>query len=60
MQREEEAAKREAAKEYAVKKGIYEEEAEEKAETLSGISDRPNAKGRAYDPNRYASNNTEE
>ena len=60
MQREEEAAKREAAKEYAMKKGIYEEDEEEQAETLSGISDRPNAKGRAYDPNRYASNNTEE
>ena len=60
QQREEEAAKREAAKEYAVKKGIYEEEAEEKTETLSGIADRPYAKGRAYDPNRYASHNTEE
>ena len=60
MQREEEAAKREAAKEYAMKKGIYEEDEEEKADTLSGIADRPNAKGRAYDPNRYASNNTEE
>ena len=60
QQREEEAAKREAAKEYAVKKGIYEEEAEEKTETLSGIADRPYAKGRAFDPNRYASHNTEE
>ena len=60
QQREEEAAKREAAKEYAVKKGIYEEEAEEKTETLSGIADRPYAKGRAYDSNRYASHNTEE
>ena len=60
QQREEEAAKREAAKEYALKKGIYEEVTEEKAETLSGIADRPYAKGRAYDPNRYASHNTEE
>ena len=56
----EEAAKAAAAKEYAVKKGVAEEEtvSEEKT-TLSGISDRPYCKGRAYDPNRYR-NNTEE
>ena len=55
-----EAAKAAAAKEYAVKKGIVEEAAapEEKT-TLSGVSDRPFCKGRAYDPNRYR-NNTEE
>ena len=36
---------------------------EEKAsepETLSGIADRPYCKGRAYDPNRYTSQKTEE
>ena len=57
-QREEEAAKAAAAKEYAAKKGIV-EETEEK-QTLSGIAERPYAKGRAYDPNRYAQSYTEE
>ncbi|MBR5529389.1 MAG: YidC/Oxa1 family membrane protein insertase [Oscillospiraceae bacterium] len=56
-QKEEEAAKAAAAKEYAAKKGIVIEEAPEKT-TLSGISERPYCKGRAYDPNRYS--NTEE
>ena len=60
-QREEEAAKAAAAKEYAAKKGIVEEKAD-KAEKapLSGIADRPNCKGRAYDPNRYNTNTEEE
>jgi len=57
-QREEEAARAAAAKEYAAKKGIVEEEKEEPA-TMSGIPDRPYAKGRNYDPNRYG-HNTEE
>ena len=48
------AAKAAAAKEYAARKGIMEEEIEEKT-TLSGIADRPYCKGRAYDPNRYDS-----
>ena len=48
------AAKAAAAKEYAARKGIAEEEVEEKT-TLSGIADRPYCKGRAYDPNRYDS-----
>ena len=56
-QREEEAAKAAAAKEYAAKKGLVVEEKEEK-QPLSGIKERPNCKGRAYDPNRYS--NTEE
>ena len=56
---EEEAAKAAAAKEYAMKKGILVEE-EEGNKPMSGIADRPFAKGRNYDPNRYASNNTEE
>ena len=50
----EEAEKRAAAKEYAARKGVVEEEVEEK-QTLSGIADRPYCKGRAYDPNRYNS-----
>jgi YidC/Oxa1 family membrane protein insertase len=50
----EDAAKAAAAKEYAARKGIVEEEEPEK-QTLSGIADRPNCKGRAYDPNRYES-----
>ena len=56
---EEQAAKAAAAKEYAVKKGILVEE-EEGNKPMSGIADRPFAKGRNYDPNRYAANNTEE
>ena len=55
---QEQAAKAAAAKEYAARKGILEEE-EEKT-TLSGIADRPYCKGRSYDPNRYASQPTEE
>ncbi len=60
QQREAEAAKAAAAKEYAVKKGFAEEEAPEEKQTLSGIADRPYCKGRAYDPNRYSTQNTEE
>ena len=56
QQAAEEAAKAAAKREYDAKKGIVEEEPEEKT-TLSGIADRPYCKGRAYDPNRY---NTEE
>ena len=57
QQQAEEAAKAAAKREYDAKKGIVEEEPEEK-KTLSGIADRPYCKGRAYDPNRYT--NTEE
>jgi len=61
QQREQEAAKAAAAKEYAVKKGLLtEEEAEETPKVMSGIPSRPYCKGRNYDPNRYASQNTEE
>ena len=56
---EQQAAKAAAAKEYAAKKGLPVEEAPGK-ETLSGVSDRPYCKGRAYDPNRYVSKSTEE
>ena len=52
QQREQEAAKAAAKKEYNAKHGIVEEEKPEKT-VLSGIPDRPYAKGRAYDPNRY-------
>lgn len=60
QQREQEAAKTAAAKEYAAKKGVLEEPSADKPSTLSGIADRPYCKGRAYDPNRYASQTTEE
>ena len=60
QKQEQEAAKREAAKEYAIKKGLIEEEAEQEASVMSGIPSRPYCKGRNYDPNRYASDNTEE
>ena len=59
QQREQEAAKAAAAKEYAAKKGLLVEE-EDKPNVMSGIPSRPYCKGRNYDPNRYASNNTEE
>ena len=60
QQREAEAAKAAAAKEYAAKKGIVVEEKTEEKTALSGIADRPWCKGRAYDPNRYSSEATEE
>ena len=60
QQREAEAAqKAAAAKEYAAKKGKLTEEEEEKL-PLSGIAERPYCKGRAYDPNRYASDEKED
>lgn len=57
QQKEQQAAKAAAAKEYAARKGIEIADEEEK-KPLSGITDRPNCKGRAYDPNRYR--NTED
>ena len=60
QQREEEAAKAAAAKEYAAKKGIAVEEEKEESAVMSGIPDRPYAKGRRYDPNRFGGQNTEE
>ena len=60
-QKEKEAAKAAAAREYAIRKGEYVEEDEVSTpKTLSGIPDRPFCKGRAYDPNRYSVNHTEE
>ena len=59
QQREQEAARAAAAKEYAAKKGEATEDAAEKT-VPSGIPSRPYCKGRAYDPNRYSSQTTEE
>ena len=60
QQRDQEAAaKAAAAKEYAAKKGIVEENEDEHS-CMSGIPSRPYCKGRNYDPNRYASDSTEE
>ena len=53
----EQAEKAAAAKEYNAKRGIVEEE---EPTAMSGIAERPYCKGRNYDPNRYASNSTEE
>ena len=59
-QREQEEAERAAARsEYAARKGIAVEE-EETPDCMSGIPSRPYCKGRNYDPNRYASDTTEE
>ena len=59
-QKEKDAAKAAAAREYAIRKGEYVEEENATPKTLSGVPDRPYCKGRAYDPNRYSVNNTEE
>ena len=60
-QRELEAEKAAAQKEYAMKKGIYvEEEKDEGPKALSGIPERPFCKGRAYVADRYSANATEE
>ncbi len=61
QQKQQDQAKAAAAKEYAAKKGLVVEEPEKAEKTaLSGIPERPYCKGRAYDPNRYASDTTEE
>ena len=59
QQREQEAAKAAAKKEFNAKRGIIEEEPEA-PKPMSGIADRPFCKGRNYDPDRYASDATEE
>ena len=59
-QREQEEAQRVAAtREYAARKGLPVEE-EDEPECMSGIPERPYCKGRNFDPNRYASTQTEE
>ena len=61
QQRDQEAAaKAAAAREYAAKKGAASAAEEEISDCMSGIPSRPYCKGRNYDPNRYASNSTEE
>ena len=57
---QEAAAKAAAAREYAARKGEAFEEEEALSDCMSGIPSRPWCKGRNYDPNRYASNSTEE
>ena len=57
---EETAAKAAAAREYAAKRGIELDEEEEKNLPMSGIPSRPYCKGRAYNPNRYGKQSTEE
>ena len=57
---QEQAAKAAAAKEYAARKGIVEEFAQEENAPLSGVSERPFCKGRNYDPDRYAPKSMEE
>ena len=59
QQQAEEAARAAAKREYDAKKGIIEEEKPEE-QVLSGIPSRPYCKGRAYDPNRYSCDTTEE
>lgn len=59
QQRSEEAARAAAKKEYDARKGIIEETPAADA-PMSGISDRPYCKGRAYDPNRYGADTTED
>ena len=60
LREQEAAAKAAAAKEYAAKKGISLEEAEEAVSCMSGIPSRPFCKGRNYDPNRYGKQSQEE
>ncbi len=61
QQQQKQADRAAAAKEYAAKKGIVTDEADEpNTDVLSGIPERPMCRGRAYDPNRYRSDNTEE
>ena len=60
QQKEQEAAKAEAAKEYAMKKGTWVEDEHTQPQVMSGIPSRPYCKGRNYDPDRYASQTTEE
>ena len=57
-QKEQEAAKAAALREYNEKKGIFTEEEKKGPAPLSGIAERPFCKGRAYQADRYS--NTEE
>ena len=59
VEKKPEEPKAAAAKEYAIKHGAEIEE-DEGEEVMSGIADRPFCKGRAYDPDRYSTNHSEE
>ena len=59
QKQEQEAEKAAARKEYNAKRGIVEEEKAGPV-AMSGIPERPYCKGRNYDPDRYASQATEE
>lgn len=59
QKQEQEAMKAAARKEYNAKKGIAEDE-DDGPVAMSGIPERPFCKGRNYDPNRYATEATEE
>ncbi len=60
-QQAEEAAKAAAAREYAARKsGEEAAAAPEESQPQDKPTDRPNRRGRAYDPNRYSSETTEE
>ena len=52
-QEQKDAAKAAAARKYAIEKGLLDENEVPENLPLSGIADRPNCKGRAYDPDRY-------
>ncbi len=58
QQQAENEARAAAKKEYDAKKGVVEEPKEDTS--LSGIPERPYCKGRAYDPDRYSVETTEE
>ncbi len=60
LQREQEQAKAAAAREYAARKGITGDAEEDMKPVVSGIPSRPYCRGRAYDPNRYSGESTEE
>lgn len=60
QQQEEAAAKAAAKREYDARRGVVAEQENADSSCMSGIPSRPYCKGRAYDPNRYASQNTEE
>ena len=60
QQQAEEAAKAAAKKDYDARKGNVTEEESAEESVMSGIPSRPYCKGRAYDPNRYNSDSSEE
>lgn len=60
QQQAEEAAKAAAKKDYDARKGSVTEEESAEESVMSGIPGRPYCKGRAFDPDRYNSDSTEE